>query len=695
MNWFINIIIFPLLFGQTLSELSCLKSKNCSCLKHAEKEEIEVTCDSSTITANLMESVIVIDCKSNQIQWEKLFNHINVTKLSYSHCMLDTGISRTMSILGIDEIKSMTLFYMKFNGSLDSFYFSNLNSINQLHIRNTNLILTNESFDGTPNLTELYLRGNSIEEIPSSTFKHLKFLEILDLGGNKITNIDTDLFNGVPLKGLLLDSNSLKTLSLNVPSLKRLDVSNNKLTSITVDNLNKLVELSLNRNIFITMPNQPFKNTSLEAIKYNYGNFTTMPDKFLTKLDRLRLVNLKNLNLEVVPENMIWNSANITELSLASNNLKELPVLFFRDSRQMKKLDLSKNKFEKIDIELMKPLINLENLDLSNNLIFQINKYGLRLGSSLRNLINLNLEKNNIMYIEQEALNIPKLKYLKLAHNKISDLFSNYSFSLINLDAIEEIDLSNNQITSIDQGWLGLIKLKIVNLAYNNFTVLGTEDFQFFNDGVKSNFNFNPLQAIDLSNLVVFVKAQSLLGNEWNTNTRQITLSGNKLICDCRNYEFARYIQYQMPRNVYKYIKIEQNMICNNGTEFANVNVNTLTCDWNYFVDLDKIHCPECVCSYRPYDKSAIMNCSNKNLTFAPEIIISSKNINYTELNLRNNFITKLPDYRHLNIRKLNVGYNNLTTINITQLPKNLMVSIYKYTYIFEYFTYFHFTFRN
>jgi len=677
MNWLINIIIIQLLLGQTLSDLSCLKGKNCSCLKHAEKEEVEVTCNSSTITANLIESLIVVDCKSNQLQWEKSFNHINVTKLSYNHCMLDIGINQTMSILGIDEIKSIILFNVKLNGSLESFYFSNLNNVNQLHIRNTKLTLTNESFDGTLALTELYLRGNSIEEIPRNIFKHLKFLEILDLGGNKITEIDTDLFNGVPLKGLLLDSNYLKTLSLNVPSLKRLDVSNNGLMSLTVDNLNKLVELSLNKNILLTMTNQPFKNTSLEMIRYNNGNLSTVPDKFLTKLDRLRMVFLKNLNLEMVPQNMIWNSANITELSLASNHLKELPVLFFRDSKLMKKLDLSKNKIEKIDLELMKPLINLENLDLSDNLIFQINKYGLRLGSFLGNLIKLNLEKNNIMYIEQEALNVPKLKYLKLAHNNISTLFSNYSFSLINLDAIEEIDLSHNKISNIDQGWLGLIKLKTVNLAYNKFTVLGTEDFQFFNDGVNSNFNFNPLQAIDLSNLVMFVKAQLLLGNEWNIKTRQITVSGNKLICDCHNYEFARYLHNQMPRNVYKYIKIEQNMICNNGTEFANINMNTLTCDWNYFVDLDKIHCPGCVCSYRPHDKSAIMNCSNRNLTFAPDIIISSKNINYTELNLRNNFITKLPDYGHLNIRKLNVGYNNLITINITQLPKNLIVSIY------------------
>lgn len=686
MNWLIiNIILFQFL-GQALSHLPCLKSQKCSCQKHVNEEEIQVTCNSSTVTANLIESLVQIHCKSDNIHWEQSFEEISFMKLEYTYCLLNTGIHQIMSMLGINEVQSIKLISMKLNSSLEGFYLSNLESVRQLDISNTQLmstnerlevviskklILTNESFRGTPNLTRLFLRQNNIEELPNGIFKDLLYLEVLDLGGNKISIIESNLFGFIPLKGLILDSNNLTTLNLKVQSLKHLDVSNNRLMSITVEHLNKLVDLSLNKNILIKLPDEPFQNTSLQIIKLNYCNFN-IPHKFLTHLDQLLKVHIKSSNLEKVPENMIWNSSNITELSLASNHLKEIPLMFFRDSGKMKVLDLSKNKIEKINYEILRPLLQLEHLDLSNNLIVQINNYCFR---HLRNLLYLNLEKNSIIQIDSEALNVPKLKLLKLAHNKLSNLYSDYSFLLHYLDEVEDIDLSNNKISRIDQSWVNLVKLKNVNLANNNFTVLGIGDILFLNDKVRINLNSNPLNYLDLTNLETFVKQQSSTNNLWNTGTREITLSGNQLICDCRNYEFARYLHNKMPNNFYKYLKIEQNLLCNDGTEFINVQIDSLTCDWKLYYDSEKVDCPECECTYRPYDNSAIMNCSNRNLTLAPKIIISSKHINYTELNLRNNFITKLPNYEHLNIRKLNVGNNNLTTINITQLPKAIMVS--------------------
>lgn len=674
MNWLMHIIILQVLLGQVLSNLLCISNDKCSC-KHDlfNKENIQVECGLSTLESNLMESIIKIECNSDQIQWEQHFDQIDIKKLHYAKCLLsDTGIHQTISTLGINKVQSLKLVAMRLNGSLENTYLSNLESVETLDITLTKLILTNESFEGTPRLTKLYLRQNYIEDIPAGVFKLLAHLEILDLGDNKITQINSDLFYGIPLKGLNLDTNYLTSLDLNSQSLEHLDVANNRITSLTVGRLNQLLDISLNKNILVTMPDQTFKNTSLESIRFSYGNFTTIPHGFLKNLDRLRFAYLRSLNIERVPENMIWNSPNIEELSLASNHLNELPMMFFRDAGKIKILDLSKNQIKNINHELLRPLKNLENLDLSNNLIIQINNYGLRY---LRNLKYLNLERNKITNIEREALNVPKLKTLKLAYNKISNLISNHSFSLHYLDQLETIDLSNNFINCIDPSWVNLIKLININLSSNNFTVLRIQDIQYINEIVKTNLNNNPLEVIDLSNLEIFARAQSPPYNFWNN--RQINLSSDKFICDCRNYEFARFLHNQMPKIVYKYLQIEQKLICNNGlrTEFSNVNIESLTCDWNVFEDEDKTDCLECECTYRPHDKSALMNCSNRNLILAPEVIISSRNINYTELNLRNNSITKLPNYEYLNIKKLNIGYNNLNTINITQLPKNLIVS--------------------
>lgn len=649
----------------------CLSSDKCTCKHDIYNEEMQVACGLSTVESNLMESIIQIECNSDKIQWEQHFDQIDIKKLHYAKCLLsDTGIHQTISTLGINKVESLKLVAMRLNGSLKNTYLSNLESVQTLDITLTKLILTNESFEGTPHLTKLYLRQNYLEEIPEGVFKPLTLLEILDLGDNKITQLNSDLFYGIPLKGLNLDTNYLTSLDLNSQSLKHLDLANNKLTSLTVGRLNQLLDISLNKNVLLTMPDQAFKNTSLESIRFSYGNFTTIPHRFLTNLDRLHYVYLRSLNLKKVPENMIWNSTNITELSLTSNRLNELPVMFFRDAGKMKLLDLSNNLIENINHELLRPLIHLETLDLSNNLIIQINNYGLR---NLRNLKYLNLERNKITNFEREALNVPKLKTLKLAYNNISNLISNHSFSLHYLEKVETIDLSNNFINCIDSGWVNLVKLININLSSNNFTVLRVEDIQYINEIVKTNLNNNPLEEIDLSNLEIFARAQTPPYNFWNN--RQINLSSDKFICDCRNYEFARFLHNQMPKIVYKYLQIEHKLICNDDlhTEFSNVNIESLTCDWKTFKDDNKTDCFECECTYRPHDNSALMNCSNRNLTLAPEVIISSRNVNYTELNLKNNSITKLPNYENLNIKKLNIGYNYLNTINITQLPKNLM----------------------
>lgn len=688
MNLLISIVLIQqLLLRQASTDLACLKTENCSCRKHIDKEEIEVTCNSSKVKANLMESVVETFCDSEQIQWERYFNQINVKKFRSFDCPLDTGIHHRFSILGINNVEEMKLVRMKLNGSLESFYLSSLKNMVQLDISDTKsmLKLTNKSFEGTPYLKRLYLRRNLIKELPKGIFKNLIYLEVLDLGNNEISIIDNELFDGIPLKGLIMDSNDLTTWSLNVPSLKHLEVSNNKLNSIIVENLYNLVDISLNKNTLVTMPDQPFKNTSLVMIKFNYGSFTILPKRFLFDLDQLKTVRIKDINLEVIPEDMIWNSHNITELCLASNNLKEIPDMFFRDSGNIKILDLSRNRLEKITYDLLRPLKKLETLDLSYNLLVRINHFSLN-----DNLVNLNLENNNISVIEREALNVPKLKILKLAHNKISKLSSDYFFILNYLNEVENVDLSYNNISDIDEGWINLVRLKQVNLANNNFSVFYLSIIQFFKEGVELILNSNPLEKIDLSSLEMFVAEQqpsTFIENDYiSKRARKISFSGNKLICDCRNYNFARYVHKQIDiPNVYDYLEIKQNFNCSDGKIFKNVKLDSLTCDWSLLDDPDKIDCQyNCVCTYRPNDKSALMNCSNKSLKLSPTNIISSYNTNYTDVILRNNEIVELPNYEHFKIRKLDVGNNYLSTINFTQLPKNLLVSFFNFTLILK-----------
>jgi len=250
MNWLMHIIILQVFLGQVLSNV-CVSSDKCLC-KHDLYNEgnIQVACGLSTLESNLMESIIKIECNSDNIQWEQYFSQIDIKKLHYAKCLLsDTGIHQTISTLGINKVQSLKLVAIRLNGSLENTYLSNLESVETLDITLTKLILTNESFEGTPNLTKLYLRQNYIEELPAGVFKPLTLLEILDLGDNKITKINSDLFFGIPLKGLNLDTNYLTSLDLNAQSLKHLDVANNRINFLTVGRLSQLLDISLNKNI--------------------------------------------------------------------------------------------------------------------------------------------------------------------------------------------------------------------------------------------------------------------------------------------------------------------------------------------------------------------------------------------------------------------------------------------------------------
>lgn len=354
----------------------------------------------------------------------------------------------------------------------------------------------------------------------------------------------------------------------------------------------------------------------------------------------------------------------LSYLSLKNNDLKEIPQGVFKHLFKLLKLDLSNNCITKIESDVFE-IPSLIFLDLSNN-------YLTTLSLNIPSLLLLNLVNNSFTHLKPEALNLPELETLYLAKNNIRNLTSNNLFSFHNLVNVTNIDLSYNFINCIDPGWLNLTNLIYLDLSSNNFTVLKLQEFQNINGIRDININFNPLEEINMSGLEEIAKAHLQPKSSYS----QLHISSGKLICDCRNYELARFIRNQSLPIVQKYLKINEKLICNDGTVFSKIKIDSLTCDWKMFEDLDKTDClRECECTYRPHDKSALMNCSKRNLTLAPKSITSSRNLNYTELNLSHNSITKLPNYQFFNIKKLYIEFNNLNSIIISQLPKNLMVS--------------------
>ena len=195
--------------------------------------------------------------------------------------------------------------------------------------------------------------------------------------------------------------------------------------------------------------------------------------------------------------------------------------------------------------------------------------------------------------------------------------------------------------------------------------------------------------------------------SEFCYNTK-ILMEHNPLSCDCDFlYNLLRYNKGKIIRKFTHRIqnidiKLE-NLICQNPKEMEKVRISdlnsmNLTCK---IENTDSINvCPEeCNCFLKPYDKTFIFDCSNKNLTSVPSNIkkpnISSiqaytrsiDSISQFELNFSHNLLMHMPnletiELRKESIKKLILSYNNISEITSNGLSTTMKVC--NILYIFQ-----------
>jgi uncharacterized RDD family membrane protein YckC len=117
-------------------------------------------------------------------------------------------------------------------------------------------------FSGMTLLNELYLYNNDFTELDGGTFAEVAAtLTVLNLGGNKLSELDATLFSGMTsLQTLRLDDNDLTELDGGsftdlAATLTYLNLDGNKLSELNTTlfaGMSSLKKLRLNDNIFIT-----------------------------------------------------------------------------------------------------------------------------------------------------------------------------------------------------------------------------------------------------------------------------------------------------------------------------------------------------------------------------------------------------------------------------------------------------------
>lgn len=217
--------------------------------------------------------------------------------------------------------------YLQFNEieavTADSFInATHLKEINLSHNKITSQKIDIGVFAKLPNLLQLHLQHNNLEDFP---FPLPKSLERLLLGYNEISRLQTNAMDGlVNLTMLDLCYNQLEDSMLQEKILAKME---------------KLMQLNLCNNRLKSMP--PGLPSSLMYLSLENNSISSIPENYFNELPKLQAVRMSHNKLQDIPYN-IFNLSNLIELNVGHNKLKQA----FYIPRNLQHLYLQNNEIE-------------------------------------------------------------------------------------------------------------------------------------------------------------------------------------------------------------------------------------------------------------------------------------------------------------------------------------------------------------
>ncbi|KAH7088076.1 hypothetical protein FB567DRAFT_330934 [Paraphoma chrysanthemicola] len=354
-------------------------------------------------------------------------------------------------------------------------------------------------------LRELRLAENDLEGDLPSSISNLTALEVLELQSNKLTSLPDEVQQLVSLRILNVSDNQLRTVPMGlfdtrlielianknrlegcfftitaVPHLQELNIANNSLTSLCGSDaveLPTLKMLNVSTNRFTSLPSVETW-VSLMTLIVAENKLTAFPEGFTT-LPKIHTADFTANDISQIDEKI--SLLPLQHLTLAANPLRErkfLTMAFDDIKRDLASrlavdepaqtgedgvddlvadestiapgwkvtpsgtLDLSSKSLSELDQSaLVTVLDNIRQLYLQQN-AFNIIPAVL---SQITFLGVLDLSKNNIDIALTSALELPKLKELRLSGNKLTSLEPLTTH--LTAPSLQTLDVSNNRLT--------------------------------------------------------------------------------------------------------------------------------------------------------------------------------------------------------------------------------------------------------
>lgn len=303
----------------------------------------------------------------------------------------------------------------------------------------------------------LNISHNLLDDIPPFTFADGKVLESLDVSYNLLEKIDGKIFSGlVKLKMLDLSNNEINTIEKNafvgLESLEVLKLCNNSLATLDPSIFGKIPIkfLHIHNNQLINF-DLPSFNISLDTIDLSNNKLTvyTQDEVFMAK-------------------NMILNHNELTKLNLLgpvySLEAHHNKISDFEISTEVHIINLSNNQIK--DFKKFSELVALRQLDLSFNELaeFQDSSF-----ASLKNLEELYIQRSNLKTIHLGTFYMQmNLRVLDISYNELKSINLDH---FIAMNVLEELYIDGNSLTEIKQEDIENIfrEIKVISISHNNW----------------------------------------------------------------------------------------------------------------------------------------------------------------------------------------------------------------------------------
>lgn len=246
MNFVLSIIFvfsFFCLWQVSASEKIISSSNSRFCFTDPSMKSVRLVCENETQLEPICQSL-----NFQQQMWNEMMMKYEVIKLNTGGCTSETSQMDFCEIFENLRVLDISGYGMLIQSVNCKFFLEVFNAS-----RNQIVKIPDGFFDQSPNLVEIVLAHNSIEELKDVTFYGLRRLKKVDLSFNSIAAIDENLFaSNKQLEEVHIQHNRIKSFNCrNWPNtIKVLDASYNDVYSAEAVCLMKLKEL-MEQNAFI------------------------------------------------------------------------------------------------------------------------------------------------------------------------------------------------------------------------------------------------------------------------------------------------------------------------------------------------------------------------------------------------------------------------------------------------------------